>query len=202
MGVGRPVTVRFTALAIVVAAACAIGSLVTATASAATSWTPPRELSAANKDASEPLVAMDPAGNVTVIWERETPTGVGRDLQISTRAAAGGDFTPPADLALRAAEPRMAMAPNGDLYILWRQFEASRYVIRMVSKPPGGPISAPVSVYEAPTGGFPTSISSSRSEPAATWPSPGATSTRRNHSPTSSAGSTTKYRSRAPTPRS
>jgi PKD domain len=157
---GRPETARFTALAIALAAACALGALLAATASAATNWTPPRELSAAGKDASEPLVAMDPAGNITVIWERETPSGVGRNLQVSTRAATGGDFTAPADLALRAAEPRMAMAPNGDLYMLWRQFEAStsRYAIRMVTKPPGGPISAPVTVYQAPVGGFPTEL--------------------------------------------
>lgn len=158
MLVGRPGTARCTALTIALAAACAIASLFAATSTAATNWTPPRDLSAPGKDANEPLVAMHPGGEVTAIWERKATAGIGTNLQMSTRPV-GGDFSPPVDVALKAGEPRIAMAPDGTLYVLWKQFEPSnRYTIRLAVKPQGGPLSAPEEVHRAPVGGVPSEL--------------------------------------------
>jgi hypothetical protein len=120
-------------------------------ASAAPNWLEQVDLSKPGRDASNPAVAMDGAGNTIAIWERQSTLGPSFDLQISTRAP-GGTFTAPVDFALKSTEPQLAMSPSGEAVAVWKHFEnpPGVYTIQMATRPPGGgSFSAPVTVYAA-----------------------------------------------------
>jgi PKD domain len=131
--------------------ACALSLLSAASASAAPSWLNPIDLSKPGRDASNPAVAMDGAGNTVAIWERQSTLDPSFNLQISTRAP-GGTFTAPVDFALKATEPELAMTPGGEAVAVWKHFEnpPGVYTIQMATRPPGGgSFSAPVTAYTA-----------------------------------------------------
>jgi PKD domain len=131
----------------------ALCMLLAASASAAApNWLEPADLSKAGRDASNPAVAMDAAGNTIAIWERESPLGPSHDVQISTRAA-GGTFTTPVDVALRSTDPHLAVAPGGEAVAVWRHFENPPGVntIQIATRPPGGSFGPPETAYVAPT---------------------------------------------------
>jgi PKD repeat protein len=131
---------------------CAVSLLCAAQAAAAApNWLEPGDLSKPGRDASNPAVAMDPAGNTVAIWERQSTLDPSFNLQIATRAP-GGTFTAPADFALKSTEPQLAMSPSGEAVAIWKHFEnpPGVYTIQMATRPPGGSsFSPPVTVYTA-----------------------------------------------------
>ncbi len=131
---------------------CALGLVAAAAASAAPSWVGPVDLSQPGRNASNPAVAMDAAGNTVSIWERQNVLdGTSHVLQVSTREGGSG-FTVPLDTSQRSTEPDLAMTPGGTAVAVWKHFEnpPGRYVIQESVRPPGGSFSAPVAVWEAP----------------------------------------------------
>ena len=88
-------------------------------------------LSAPGRDAAEPQLALGPDGTVTVVWDRFdgssfliegrrlTPAG---DPESSTRSlsATGGD----------AAEPQVAVAPDGAATVAWSRFNGSNFIVQ------------------------------------------------------------------------
>ena len=133
--------------------------LVAAPAQGAATWLAPVSLSAPGKDASNPAVAWDDAGDTVLVWERQHPTGISDDIQFATRSP-GGAFSAPADLSLSSQDPVVAMAPNGQTAAAWRHFAnpPGSYVIQIVTRSPGGAFSAPQDVAGVPVGVLPTGI--------------------------------------------
>jgi PKD repeat protein len=131
--------------------ACALSLLSVTSASAGTNWLDPSDLSKPGRDASNPAVAMDSTGNTVAIWERQSTTGPGFNLQVSTRAA-GGTFTAPVDLAINATDPHLAMTPGGEAVAIWQHLEnpPGNHTIQAATRPPGGSFSAPATIYMAP----------------------------------------------------
>ena len=129
----------------------ALSMLLAASASAAApNWLEPADLSKAGRDASNPAIAMDSAGNTIAIWERQSTVDPSFNLQISSRSA-GGTFTAPVDFSLKSTEPQLAMTPAGEAVAVWKHFEnpPGVYTIQAATRPPGGSFSAPVTVYTA-----------------------------------------------------
>jgi hypothetical protein len=131
--------------------------LVAPAPAAAPNWLEPVDLSKPGRDASNPAIAMDSAGNTVAIWERQSTLDPSHNLQISTRAP-GGAFTAPVDLALRSTEPQLAISPSGEAVAVWKHFENPPGVntIQAATRPPGGgSFSAPVTLYAAAPNVFP-----------------------------------------------
>ena len=84
-------------------------------------WAAPETLSGPGRDASQPRLAMDAAGNVLVGWLRfDGSWTVG---QVASRPA-GGDWEPPHNLLERSGRTRalqLALNRRGDAIVLWVQ---------------------------------------------------------------------------------
>src|SRR6186713_3236299 len=109
------------ARALVLGLAFCVSFAASASASAP-NWLEAADLSNAGRNAGNPQVAMDAAGNTVAIWERESPLDSSHNIQVSTRAV-GGAFTAPVDLVLKAEEPRLAMTSAGEAVAIWRHLE-------------------------------------------------------------------------------
>lgn len=156
---GKGVVVDGRKLAIVVALVSLLGSISAAPATAAPMWMPAADLSKPGRDAFNPSVAVDPAGNTVAIWERQIPTGPSHNVQVSIRPF-GGAFGEPLDLSTRATEPRIAMSPAGEAAAAWKHFDinSGKNVIQVATRPPGGSFTPPASVYAAPVGVIPQQL--------------------------------------------
>jgi phage terminase large subunit-like protein len=88
-------------------------------------------LSASGGDAAEPQPAVSPDGTVTVVWDRFdgsnfvvqarrlSPSG-SPEPNATTLSAAGGD----------AAEPAVAIGPQGGGTVLWSRFDGSDFIVQ------------------------------------------------------------------------
>lgn len=90
-----------------------------------------QSLSAGGRSAAEPQLAIDSAGAATVVWDRfdggsfvvqarrlnPTGTPVGAAVQLS---AGGRD----------AADPQLALSPDGTATVLWSRFDGSHWVVQ------------------------------------------------------------------------
>jgi hypothetical protein len=139
--------------------------LFAAPASAAPGWLNPADLSKPGRDASNPVVGMDSAGNTIAMWERQSPSDPSINLQISTRVPGAG-FTEGADFMKKPSEPRLVMTPGGMALAVWKRLDTGLgvYVIEGATRPPGGPFSAPFNVYTAPPQVIPQEVEASLAE--------------------------------------
>ncbi|MCW2738928.1 PKD domain-containing protein [Nocardioides sp.] len=121
--------------------------LVAPPAGAAPTWRPVTnlfaDLSAAGGSAQTPAVAVDAAGNATVVWSRSNGTQF--VAQASTRPV-GGTWSAPVDLAAGRLIhfPQLVVDPAGNATAVWRRVEADRSVVQAATRPAGGAWSAPV----------------------------------------------------------
>src|SRR5690349_9419972 len=106
-------------LAVAVAACGLLAALSATPASAAPGWLKPADLSKPGRDASNPVIAMDSAGNSIAMWERESISDPSINLQISTRPP-GGSFSEPVDFMMKPTEPDLAMTPGGEAVAVWK----------------------------------------------------------------------------------
>ena len=101
-------------------------------------WTGAVDLSVAGRDAVEPAVAIDSAGNAVAVWSRSN--GSRTVVQTATMAAAGG-WSAPIDLSnaeSNAEAPQVAVAPNGEAVIVWSLFNGANQIVQAASRPAGG----------------------------------------------------------------
>lgn len=101
-------------------------------------WTAPVDLSVPGQHARTTDLAVDPAGNATVIWV------AGSLVQAATRPA-GGTWAAPVDLSTIAgprANPRIVVDPAGTATAVWGTFTTT-YGIQTATRSPGAPWSAP-----------------------------------------------------------
>ncbi len=138
----------------------ALALLGAGSASAAATWLPAGDLSSPGRDAYNPEVAMDAAGNTIALWERQSPLNPSHNIQMSSRSP-GGAFSAPVDISLRSTEPDVMFTPDGEAFAIWSHFEnpPGNYVIQVASRPPGaGSFSPPVTAYSAPTSVIPQDV--------------------------------------------
>ena len=142
-----------TLLRSVLLASALCGLAATPASAAAPNWLESADLSKPGRDASNPAVAMDDAGNTVAIWERQSTVDSSHNIQLSTRVP-GGAFSAPVDLALKPTEPSLLMTPGGEAVAVWKRLEnklevTPGYRIEVATRPPGGVFGPPVTVYSA-----------------------------------------------------
>lgn len=109
----------------------------------------PVDLSAAGLSGPLPRVAIDGAGNATVVWTQAGPAGT--TVQVATRPA-GGSWAPAADLspADDAGSGRVATNGSGETIAVWTQADAANNTIVQASvRPVGGAFEAPADLSAA-----------------------------------------------------
>jgi hypothetical protein len=86
------------------------------------SFSPPVDLSAADRTANAPQVAVNAAGEAVAVWATHGPDPALLGVQAATRPV-GGAFSAPAVLAsgVLAAEPQVAIAASGETLAVWTQ---------------------------------------------------------------------------------
>jgi PKD domain/PASTA domain len=97
-------------------------------------WLPTIDLSAPGQDASEPIVAVDPAGNATAVWTRASV------VQSSYRPA-GGAWGSPVDLSgmgVTAFDPQLAVNPAGTAVAVWGRTTGTGQALQTASRASGG----------------------------------------------------------------
>ena len=137
-----------------------ISLLAAAPAAASPAWLVPTELSVAGRDASEPVIAMDEAGETVAVWQRQSESELGEVIQDSTRSP-GHSFSAPLELAGASNEPAVAMTPSGEAVAVWRRFDLAAegdYEVQASYRPPGGTFSAPFDVAVVPTAAIPQEL--------------------------------------------
>ncbi len=110
----------------------------------------PLDVSAAGLTGALPHVALDDAGNATVVWTQTTAGG--STAQAATRPAGGPTFSAPVDLSAigQAGGARVATNGAGETVAVWEDVEAGTRFVQAAIRPPGEAFSAPVDV--APPG--------------------------------------------------
>jgi hypothetical protein len=104
----------------------------------------PVDVSATGENASEPHVAIDPAGDAAVVWLGS------RDTNSIVRAAvrpADGVFSAPVDVSAtgqNAAVPRVAVDQTGDAVVAWERPGGVNRIVQAAVRPAGGLFSPPV----------------------------------------------------------
>jgi hypothetical protein len=87
-------------------------------------------LSASGGDAAEPQLAIDAQGRATAVWERFNGSNFivqARRLDPAGVPAAVRDLSA---TGRDAAEPQLALAPDGSATVLWSRFDGSNFVIQ------------------------------------------------------------------------
>jgi len=113
-------------------------------------WQAPVALSAAGRDALDPQVAFDAAGDAFAVWTRSD--GTNQIAQAAVRPA-GGTWQAPVSLSgagQDAAYPQIGADGTGDAVAVWTRAgfgEESR--VQAAARPAGGPWQAPVSLSAA-----------------------------------------------------
>jgi hypothetical protein len=101
----------------------------------------PQTISDSGQDASEPQVAVDPAGNAVAVWSRFD----GTVLRIQAAyAPAGGSFGASETVSAAGSKaggqgfaPQVSMSASGEAIVVWSQLEGANYLVQMASRPPG-----------------------------------------------------------------
>jgi PKD repeat protein len=129
----------------------------------------PVSLSAEGSNAMSPKVAIDAAGDATVVWERY---GTETVVEEAARPAATGVFSKPAALASSTGnpiEPAVAMDAAGDTTVAWVQIGAGKK-IQVAMRPAGGKFGEPVSLTgEALDANQPQVALDGKGDPTVVW---------------------------------
>jgi hypothetical protein len=114
-------------------------------------WAPPVDLSQAGRDATEPQLAVDAAGDAVAVWARSN--GAHTVIQAAARPAGGG-WTSARDLSdseRNATEPQVAVDSGGRAIAVWSRFDGSDDIVQTAQLPPaaGSAWSEPVDLSAA-----------------------------------------------------
>jgi hypothetical protein len=121
-------------------------------------------------NAMHPEVAIDAAGDATVVWERFN--GADEIVEQATRLAATGAFTAPTELANSSAypmEPSVAMNAAGDTAVAWVSPGVEK-VIQAAARPAGGSFGKPANLTgEVPAASQPQVALDGQGESTVVW---------------------------------
>jgi hypothetical protein len=117
-------------------------------------WETPATLSEAGQDAHAPEIAVDPAGDATVVWTRSNGSN---DVVQAAVKPAGEPWAKAATVSQagqQASEPQVAVDSAGDATAVWTRYIGqssggmSNYVVQAAVKPAGEAWEAPTTVSE------------------------------------------------------
>lgn len=131
------------------AALCVLAGFAAAPAHAAPRWLAPTDLSAAGRDAEDPQVAVDPAGDAVAVWTRFD--GAHTVVQAAVRQA-GGSWVLSGNLSVAgrdAEEPDVAVDAAGNAVAIWRRHDGSKFIVQSATRPAGGAWQGPVDLSAA-----------------------------------------------------
>jgi hypothetical protein len=93
---------------------------------------------------SESPIAVTPQGESIAVWVAESPSEKKTTIESSSRRR-GQLWSEPAKISTSPAGPlygapglRLALAPDGEAFAVWRCFDGSRWVIKAVTRPAAG----------------------------------------------------------------
>ncbi len=128
-------------------------------------------LSPGGESATAPRVAIDDAGDATVVWDRNN--GGHELVEEATRPAATGNFSKAAVLsneAESAIQPFVVMNAEGDTAVTWAASNGAAHVVQVAVRPAGGTFDKAVSVStEAANAAFPQVALDGRGDPGVVW---------------------------------
>jgi PKD repeat protein len=131
----------------------------------------PVSLSSGGETATDPRVAIDEAGDATVVWDRYN--GVNEVVEEATRSAATGSFSKAAVLsneAEPAIQPFVAMNAEGDTAVTWAGSNGADQLVQVALRPAGGTFGKAVSVsLEGANAAFPQVALDGRGDPSVVW---------------------------------
>ncbi len=131
----------------------------------------PVSLSPGGESATAPRVAIDDAGNATVVWDRYN--GALEVVEEATRPAASGSFSKAAVLsneAEPAIQPFAAMNAEGDTAVTWTASNGADQLVQVAVRPAGGTFDKAVSVSaEGANAAFPQVALDGRGDPGVVW---------------------------------
>jgi plastocyanin len=131
----------------------------------------PVSLSPDGESATAPRVAIDDAGDATVVWDRNN--GGHELVEEATRPAATGNFSKAAVLsneAESAIQPFVVMNAEGDTAVTWAASNGAAHVVQVSVRPAGGTFDKAVSVStEAANAAFPQVALDGRGDPGVVW---------------------------------
>jgi hypothetical protein len=99
----------------------------------------PDDLSAADKNARRPQIAVDDNGNATAVWL--IPSGAIYTIQASTKLFNGTWQAIPDDLSVAgqdAGDAQIAVDANGNVTAVWAGSNGTNYIVQASAKPFGG----------------------------------------------------------------
>ena len=103
-------------------------------------WTAAVDVSTPGQSARTPELAVDPAGNATLVW-------VAAGVVQSAARPAGGTWSAPVNLSaasLMTSNPQVVADPSGTAIAVWHRLDTGAYVVESASRPIGGTWTAPV----------------------------------------------------------
>ncbi len=109
----------------------------------------PVDLSERGRDALNPQVAMDPAGDAVAVWQRSN--GSNYIVQAALRPA-GGSFGAPMDLSSprhNATIPQVAMDQAGDAVVAWQRSSGTSEVVQAAARRAGASFARPINLSAA-----------------------------------------------------
>ena len=107
------------------------------------------DLSDIGGSAAEPRIGIAPDGTATAVWRRSD--GAKFIIQAATRPP-GGSFGAAVNLSANgqdAANPRIAIAPDGTATTVWYRAGETTSIIQAATRPPGGSFGAAVDLSAA-----------------------------------------------------
>ena len=131
----------------------------------------PVNLSTGGESATAPRVAIDDAGDSTVVWDRYN--GANEVVEEATRLAATGSFSKVAVLsneAEPALQPFVAMNAEGDTTVTWTESNGTDQIVQVAVRPAGGTFGKAVSIStETANAAFPQVALDGRGDPGVVW---------------------------------
>jgi IPT/TIG domain len=113
------------------------------------SWQAPVSISEEGHDASEPVVAIDPAGEVVALWR--APEGKNMMVQAAVKPPRGA-WRAPVDLTeagRNSQQPSVAIDAEGEAVAVWERKKGSKETVQYAVKPSGGPWGKGIPLSEA-----------------------------------------------------
>jgi hypothetical protein len=131
----------------------------------------PVDLSSGGAGSDSARVAIDDAGDATVVWDRGN--GGHEVVEEATRSAANGSFAKSVVISNEtesAFHPFVAMNAEGDTAVTWSAFNGTAEIVQVAVRPAGGMFDKAVSVSsEAANATYPQVALDGRGDPGVVW---------------------------------
>jgi hypothetical protein len=109
-------------------------------------WSEPDDLSDVTKSGSSPQVAVDAAGNATVVWQQSTGAGA---VTQTARRPLGGSWSEAKTLSAMSVDaylPQLAVDRNGNATAVWYTYDGIEYIVEAATRRAGRAWSGKVEI--------------------------------------------------------